>query len=192
MEQRFLNKVEKTETCWNWTSRLFDRSGYGQFNIKSAPVLAHRHAYTTWKGEIPTGLLVRHTCDNRKCVNPEHLIVGTHQDNSNDAVERNRQAKGEALAQAQYQNRPRGKAHGSKTKPEALMRGDEWRRQHAQHTASLRGTNNHWAKLTEDDVREIRVLCGFDFPHRELAKIYGVSRPVMSKVIRGESYKNVS
>lgn len=66
---------------------------------------AHRFIYETLVGEIPEGMLVRHTCDNRVCINPDHLIIGTAADNSQDMVSRNRQARnfgGKALAQDAY------------------------------------------------------------------------------------------
>ena len=91
--ERFMLKVEKTDTCWNWTGRLFDNTGYGQFNINSRPISAHRFAYKNWKGPCD-GFVVRHTCDNRKCVNPDHLLLGTQADNIRDKVERGRQSKG--------------------------------------------------------------------------------------------------
>jgi hypothetical protein len=57
----------------------------------------HRDAYRKAKGCIPDGMHVRHTCDNTRCVNPDHLILGTHQDNMNDGKERNRFPRGEAV-----------------------------------------------------------------------------------------------
>lgn len=60
----------------------------------------HRLAYTEAYGPIPHGLEVRHKCDNPRCINPEHLEVGTHQDNANDMVERKRQARREGHGRA--------------------------------------------------------------------------------------------
>ena len=57
-----------------------------------------RYIYTQEHGEIPTGMIIRHTCDNPRCINIDHLIIGTKQDNANDKVERNRQIKGAQVA----------------------------------------------------------------------------------------------
>jgi hypothetical protein len=86
-EQRFLKYVNKTETCWEWTASL-DKDGYGRFT--SPERLAHRFAYRHYKGAIDEGALVLHSCDNRKCCNPEHLRLGTAQDNINDCLDRGR------------------------------------------------------------------------------------------------------
>jgi hypothetical protein len=84
MEAKFLDKVEKTETCWNWTGRL-NVGGYGRFSRGGCWKQAHRISYEIYKGPIPEGLVVRHMCvGNRKCVNPAHLEVGTHKDNTAD------------------------------------------------------------------------------------------------------------
>ena len=95
-EELFWPRVDKRGDgeCWNWTGTL-QGGGYGHFGSAGKTYLAHRFSYTLAKGEIPEGMVVRHTCDNPKCVNPSHLLVGTHQDNSNDAVERGRTARGE-------------------------------------------------------------------------------------------------
>lgn len=89
MEAKFLKKVDKTETCWNWTGRL-DIGGYGRFSQGSGHwTKAHRASYQLYKGAIPDGLIVRHMCNNRKCVNPAHLEVGTHKDNVDDMFRTN-------------------------------------------------------------------------------------------------------
>lgn len=81
--QRFWNKVEKTDGCWLWTASK-NRQGYGYFRFDGKMMKAHRMAWLLVHGEIPEGMLVCHTCDNPSCVNPEHLWLGTNQDNQND------------------------------------------------------------------------------------------------------------
>lgn len=89
MEGKFLAKVNKTDTCWEWTGRL-DVGGYGRFCVGNGHwTKAHRIAHQLWKGDIPEGNVVRHLCNNRKCVNPEHLASGTHKDNVADMLRTN-------------------------------------------------------------------------------------------------------
>lgn len=92
--------------CWEWTGKL-DYLGYGRLGFKNKLVLAHRLSWRAHKGEIPDGLCVLHKCDNRKCINPDHLFLGTHQDNMAD---RDRKKRGKC---------PRGIDHPqSKLNPE--------------------------------------------------------------------------
>ena len=92
MEDRLLKYTNKTETCWIWTGYKC-YWGYGIISVKSKPKKAHRIAYEVWKGPIPDGLLIRHLCNNPACINPDHLEIGTHQDNMNDKVRANRQSR---------------------------------------------------------------------------------------------------
>ncbi len=81
--------------CWEWLAGA-NEQGYGVIHLPGhRQIRAHQLSYLLHKGEIPKGRLVLHSCDNRLCVNPDHLRCGTHNDNMLDAVERERIAKGE-------------------------------------------------------------------------------------------------
>lgn len=87
--ERFWSKVEKTNDCWEWRAGV-DSSGYGIFYIKGTPIRASRFAWGVEFGEIPTGICVLHRCDNRLCVKPEHLFLGTKNDNVQDMIRKGR------------------------------------------------------------------------------------------------------
>jgi hypothetical protein len=102
-KERFESKVmpEPNTGCWIWTGCLFD-NGYGVFRIGGKNKKAHRFSYELSKGVIPDGLVVCHRCDNKMCVNPDHLFLGTMQDNVTDMVTKGRKhyPKGELHGQA--------------------------------------------------------------------------------------------
>ena len=86
---RFFSYVNKTGSCWLWTGcRRAYR--YGSFHLADKLISAHRYSWLIHRGEIPHKLHVLHTCDNPICVNPEHLWVGTHQDNMKDKSNKGR------------------------------------------------------------------------------------------------------
>lgn len=98
-EERFFDNIsiDDKSGCWIWTGCL--RGQYGIFTYNGLRDGAHRHSYRHFYGEFDNNLLVRHKCPgghNTFCVNPNHLELGTDQDNSNDTVEAGRSRKGEA------------------------------------------------------------------------------------------------
>lgn len=86
--ERFWSKVQKSDGCWQW---LACHSGdYGQFSFNGGRIKAHRMAWMLSYGQIPEGYRVCHHCDNKLCVNPEHLYCGTQKDNIRDMMAKGR------------------------------------------------------------------------------------------------------
>jgi len=90
--KRFLERVEKTDSCWKWTGGR-SRLGYGMIaegKPSKRTLWAHRASYMLFRGPIPPSICVCHSCDNPSCVNPDHLWLGTKSENFRDMTEKGR------------------------------------------------------------------------------------------------------
>jgi DNA-binding XRE family transcriptional regulator len=91
-EERIEKHIVSKDDCW--LTDFSSANNYPETLINGKKTRISHFIYKLHKGEIPEGMCICHTCDNTKCVNPDHLFLGTHQDNVKDKVKKNRQAKG--------------------------------------------------------------------------------------------------
>lgn len=101
---RIFDRIEKTDTgCWLYTGGI-SSSGYGIVSVRNKSVHTHRLAYQLRCGSIPEGMCVLHRCDVRRCINPEHLFLGSLADNNRDCMRKGRTAdrRGEKNTQVKY------------------------------------------------------------------------------------------
>lgn len=159
---RFDSKILKLEGCWEWCGLLYS-NGYGRYHDQRA----HRLMWEREFGKIPDGLCACHKCDNRKCVRPSHLFLGTRADNQLDMKIKGRAASG--IRNGAVKNpecRPRGMQHGSYT----MLKQRTY------------GTRNGCSKLTDAQILEIRRLRSEGWLLSSLKEKFATSESHISRV----------
>ncbi len=207
----FWGKVDKTKgPCWIWT-RARDEDGYGIFHYQRKPIRAVRFLMGVVLGHDIDGLIVRHSCDNPPCVNPEHLLIGTHKDNCDDREARGRGVKGRKQSLSHVSKRiaskmKNWKGHAIETKLK-LAKAQMGKKASAETRAKmsamrqgvprpdligmLAGEKNGNSKLTEPTVLQIRH--GFDRGETKasLARRFGIGETHVTRIVTRRAWKNI-
>ena len=191
MIDRFMSKVTVLpDGCWKWIGQIVQ--GYGVFRSGDHQYKAHRVSYTLFKGEIPKGMIIMHKCDNRRCVNPEHLVCGTQRENLHDMASKGRKVvagpkkgykqtpltdamveeiRASTLTVAQISE----KYHVGKPRVRRILKNPH----HDMKEVVLNPPLPPRRKLTDAMVEEIRASSS---PLRILSERYGVTRACISNI----------
>ena len=162
---RFWWLVFKTPTCWLWEGTLTS-AGYGVVTIAGKPMYTHRASWIMHNGPVPDGLWVLHDCvagDQPACLNPDHLWLGTEEDNTQDALSKGRLPCSETFKH---------------------LWATKWK--------DRRGEKAYQSKLTDAQVIEIRRLHREEgVGHKRLHKMFPVSYGVIQRILNRTTWKHL-
>lgn len=165
---RLMIRIEKKGECWEWNRYVGER-GYALLSYQGKMHNAHRLSYQIFKGNIPENLFVCHTCDNRKCINPDHLWLGTRRENIQDASKKGRL--------------PGGPGH--KPSPDVIEKLLKSRKPFPN------GEQHPTSKLKKEDIIHIRKLLDEGIKQTDIAKKFNVCSGVISQIKHKRTWSHV-
>ena len=176
---RFNSKFLKgaISECWEWSAALV--KGYGVFWIEYKNHYAHRVSWVVLNGPILDGLCILHKCDNPKCVNPNHLFVGSCKDNMRDMISKGRKRVVSA------------DEHWTRKHPEKIKRGDQSFSRQNPHKL-CRGSKHGRSLLKEGDIPKIFESRDQGLSYSQIAERFSVKPATIGCIIRGRNWKHLS
>lgn len=181
--------------CWIWQGAV-SKDGYGQLKVVGTKNMStHRVSYLAVNGEIPRGKVIRHKCDVRKCCNPAHLVVGDHEDNSQDIIDRGRHQHRRSLTDEEVRTAREMWGAGATKRQVAEALKCNWyvasaaidAIQGEKRAGRPKGSRNHRVKVTEDMKAQMRVLYATgEHSQQALAEQFGCDQTYVSLIVRGK------
>lgn len=208
LKMLYEKNVIRQEGCWDWKGYIA-RTGYAEigrsknFHEKNA----HRISWMIHKGNIPEGMYICHKCDNPKCTNPDHLFIGTHQDNDKDRDEKGRNVKGEDVESSILKDQDikeiktlltQGKScleisrkyDVSHDAIKRINKNETWK--HIPWPTEIQGNGRDGPrKLSIQDVIEIKKLLKLGVPCSKLGRDYGVTKESINAIKNGKNWKHI-
>lgn len=214
LAERFYSHIviNKITGCWDWDGPP-GKNGYGTFALtRTNHKSAHKVSYLLTHNSIPEGLNVLHTCDNKICVRPDHLFLGTQQDNVDDMIEKGRanyvrgSDSGAAKLMEQDVLTIRQMAdNGIQLRAIAsiynvdnstisgIVKGKYWSHVGGptQKSMKARGEKSGLSKLTEENVVSIHTMNKAGINPQIIAEFYNVNKLTINNILRGNTWKHV-
>lgn len=215
LSKRFFSKIDikNEDECWNWLVNK-NCDGYGIFKYNNDSIYAHRMSWLIFNNEIPKELYVLHLCDNRKCVNPKHLKLGTQQDNMKDMVNKGRNCnlKGEEhggskltwnqinemrklyLTRKYTQKQLSLMYDSSPSNIDSILNNKTWEDKNYVpiHIDGKEGERSRFSKLTWVEVYAIREkYCKYGIRVGQLCREFGVTDGAIYKILHNLSWFDI-